>query len=86
MLKSNGATCRGQLNYGAVYGLPPVPCTAKFEVPVGFKETDLEVGVLAEEFRTSEILGDAGEPFWQGEKVVGVVLVKGTLETEKKKR
>jgi hypothetical protein len=83
ILKSNGATCRGQLNYGVVYGLPPVPCTAKFEVPLGFKETDVEVGVLAEEFTSRAALGEVADPYWQGEQVVGVVQLKATLETER---
>lgn len=85
VLKSNGATCREQLNYGVVHGLPPVPCTAKFEVPIGFKETDLEVGVLAEEYKSDDSLEASGDPYWQGERIVGVVQVKATLETEKKK-
>lgn len=84
LIKSNGATCRDQLNYGVVYGLPPVPCTAKFEVPVGFKETDLEVAVLAEMYVSDDSIDGDGEPYWHDQKVVGVVQVKATLETEQR--
>jgi hypothetical protein len=84
LIESNGATCRDQLNYGTVYGLPPVPCVAKFEVPIGFKDTDIEIGVLAEEFFGDDSLGSDSKPYWHGEKVVGVVQLKATLETESK--
>lgn len=84
LIKANGATCRGELNYGPVYGLPAVPCTAKFEVPIGFKETDLEVGLLAEEFFSDEGLGSTDNPYWHDQKVVGVVQLKATLETEQR--
>lgn len=82
ILKSNGATCNGDLGYKLVYGLPAVHCTSKFDVPAGFSTTVLEVGVVGEVHKASDVLGSTDDPFWQDGKALAVVRITATQETE----
>jgi hypothetical protein len=82
VIESNGASCNGELNYKLVFGLPAVHCTSKFEVPAGFSNTAIEVGVIGEEFKPSDLLGSTDEPYWQDGEAIAVVQMTGTEETE----
>lgn len=79
---SNGATCRGELNYRIVYGLPAVPCFAKFDVPADFSAEEVEIGVVAQVYESDESLIGSDEPYWQGGEAMAVVKVPATTETE----
>jgi hypothetical protein len=81
-IKSNGATCRDDLNYNLVYGLPAVPCFAKFEVPADLEATEVEVGILGEQFVPDDSLIGTEKPYWQKAEPVVVVRVPTTIETE----
>jgi hypothetical protein len=84
LIKSNGATCHGELNYVFVYGLPAQSCTAKFDVPANFSAKEIEVGVLAEQFISDDTLtGASGDPYWQNETPQAVVRVPTTVEAAK---
>lgn len=84
LIKSNGATCHGELNYLFVYGLPAQSCTAKFDVPANFSAKEIEVGVLAEQFTSDdELTGASGDPYWQDEAPQAVVRVPTTVEETK---
>jgi hypothetical protein len=85
IIKSNGATCRGELGYVLVYGLPPETCTSKFDVPADFKGDVLEFGVLGEKYVADNgLLGATEDPYWQAETPVAVVRVPTTTVTEAK--
>ncbi|WP_112245450.1 hypothetical protein [Kribbella monticola] len=85
LIDSNGATCRDQLNYKLVYGLPAVPCTAEFKVPNDFKESVVEIGVLGEKWESDNaLLGLSDKPYWHNEEATAVVQLETTIKTEKK--
>lgn len=81
-LPSNGATCRGELNYRIVYGLPAVPCFAKFDVPADFSADEVEIGVVGQVFEADTSMIGTDEPYWQGGEAAAVVKVPATTETE----
>jgi hypothetical protein len=84
LIKSNGATCHGELNYVFVYGLPAQSCTAKFDIPANFSAKEIEVGVLAEQFISDdELTGASGDPYWQDETPQAVVRVPTTIGVAK---
>jgi hypothetical protein len=84
LIKSNGATCHGELNYVFVYGLPAQSCTAKFDIPANFSAKEIEVGVLAEQFISDdELTGASGDPYWQDETPRAVVRVPTTIGVAK---
>jgi len=71
---SNGATCHGDLNYKLVYGLPTQKCTVKFDMPPTYKETDVRMAIIAEEFRDDgKIIGASDNPYWHGGDVKLIV-------------
>lgn len=85
VIESNGAKCRGELGYKLVYGLPGETCTSKFEVPVDYEAETIEFGVLAEQYiGDNELLGAAGDPYWQSPIPEAVVRVPATVRTESK--
>jgi hypothetical protein len=62
---SNGATCNDDLNYKLVYGLPTQACTVRFEVPPTYKDKDVRMAIIAEEFRDdANIIGASENPYW----------------------
>jgi hypothetical protein len=84
-IKSNGATCRSQLNYKTVYGLPAVPCSTEFKVPNDFDAKVVEIGVLGEKWEEdSALLGLSAKPYWHNEEPTAVVQLETTIKTEKK--
>jgi hypothetical protein len=84
LIKSNGATCHGELGSLFVYGLPAQPCTVKFDIPADFSAREIEVGVLAEEFTSDdELSGASGDPYWHNETPHTVVRVPTTIEEAK---
>jgi hypothetical protein len=86
LIKSNGATCQGQLNYRLVYGLSALPCTAEFKVPNDFKDPVIEIAVLGEKYESdSALLGLSDKPYWHNEAPDAVVQLKSTIRTEKAK-
>jgi hypothetical protein len=85
LIESNGATCRGELNYVLVYGLPAETCTAKFEVPADFAGETLEFGVLGEKYESDNgLLGLSEKPYWHREAAVAVIRVPAKTMTENK--
>jgi hypothetical protein len=84
IIESNGANCRGELNYPLVYGLPAEECVSEFEVPAGYEDTDVEIGVVSEEFRGDEGIGLVDDPYWQEGKALAVVQLKAKVVTEQK--
>jgi hypothetical protein len=83
-IKSNGASCHGQISYVFVYGLPAQSCTVKFDVPANFSAKEVEVGVLAEQFTSDDTLtGASGDPYWQSATPQAVVRVPTTIEVAK---
>jgi hypothetical protein len=83
LIESNGAKCRGELNYKLVYGLPAETCISKFEVPVDYSAETIEFGVLGEQYVSdNELLGAAGDPYWQSPIPKAVVRVPATIRTE----
>jgi hypothetical protein len=86
LIKSNGATCRGQSNYRLVYGLSALPCTAEFKVPNDFKDPIIEIGVLGEKYVSDNaLLGLSDKPYWHNETAEAVVQFKATIRAEKAK-
>ncbi|GAA1539809.1 hypothetical protein [Kribbella lupini] len=84
VIESNGATCHGELNVLQVYGLPSQPCFAKFDVPADFTADVVEVGVIAEEFKSDDgVIGASEEPYWHSGAAHSVVRLKATVEIEK---
>jgi hypothetical protein len=83
LINSNGAACRGQLNYPLVYGLPAEECESEFRVPAGYDDTDVEIGVVTEEYKSSEGIGVADAPWWQQGKAIAVVQLKANEVTVK---
>jgi hypothetical protein len=86
LIESNGANCHGELNVVQVYGLASQPCFTKFDVPADFAEETVEIGVMAEEFKTDDgITGAQDEtPYWHSAGVAhSVVRLKTTVEIEK---
>ncbi len=83
IINSDGAECRGELNYPLVYGLPAEECVSEFEVPTGYKDTDVEIGVVSEEFRGDEGIGITDQPYWQEGPALVVVQLKAEVVTVK---
>ncbi|TDU89856.1 hypothetical protein EV138_3436 [Kribbella voronezhensis] len=84
-IESNGATCRSQLNYKLVYGLPAVPCTTEFKVPNDFADKIAEIGVFGEKWESDNaLLGLSDKPYWHNEEPTAVVQLETTIKTEKK--
>jgi hypothetical protein len=84
VLQSKGATCRGELNYKLVYGLPALNCVAEFEVSAGYDDTDVKVGVVGEEYRSDEGFGVVDRPYWHDGHALVVVRMTATKETVRK--
>lgn len=83
LIESNGASCRGELGYKFVYGLPSESCTAKFEVPVDYSADVIEFGVKAEQYVSDNgLLGADESPYWHVPEPEAVVRVPATTRTE----
>jgi hypothetical protein len=83
-VRSNGATCRDELNHVLVYGLPAEDCTTEFEVPVGYDDTDVEVAVVEEEYRgDDDIIGATDKPYWHEGHARVVVRLTAEVVTTK---
>ena len=79
-VESNGADCRGELNWVIVYGLPPESCFTKFEVPADFTADQVEIGVLGERYESDNgLLGADEDPYWQSPRPDAVVQLKPTV-------
>jgi hypothetical protein len=80
LVDSNGANCRGELNWVIVYGLPPESCYTEFEVPPDFTADLIEVGVLGERYESANtLLGANDDPYWHNERPEAVVQLKPTV-------
>ncbi|WP_433163953.1 hypothetical protein [Kribbella sp. CA-247076] len=76
-VQSNGNTCRGELNWVLVYGLPPESCFTNFKVPADFTSDLVEIGILGERYESDEaVLGANDEPYWHNERPDAVVQLK----------
>ncbi|TCC52968.1 hypothetical protein E0H75_04295 [Kribbella capetownensis] len=80
LVESNGATCRGQIGWVVVFGLPPVSCVTEFDVPPDFTADMVEIGVLGERFESDQgFLGANEDPYWQQPEADAVVQIKPTV-------
>lgn len=87
LILSNGATCRDQLNYKLVYGLPALTCTAEFKVENDYTATVVEVSVWGEQFKSDNgLLGLSEKPYWHNERATAVVRIPTTTRTEKQNK
>ncbi len=82
LIESNGATCDADLNYTLVYGLEARKCTAKFDVPQEFTDTEIEIGVLGESYESDEGFAVVDRPYWHHEEPVAVVQLTAKKVTE----
>ncbi|MFI7059931.1 hypothetical protein ACIBL3_03015 [Kribbella sp. NPDC050124] len=74
---SNGADCRGELNWVIVYGLPPESCYTTFKVAPDFTSDLVEIGVQGERYESDDSLfGANDDPYWQNERPDAVVQLK----------
>ncbi|TCO24730.1 hypothetical protein EV652_108263 [Kribbella steppae] len=74
---SNGANCRGELNWVIVYGLPPENCYTTFKVPADFTSDLVEIGVQGERYESDNgLLGADEDPYWHNERPDAVVQLK----------
>jgi len=74
---SNGADCRGELNWVIVYGLPPESCYTTFKVPADFTSDLVEIGVQGERYESDNgLLGADEDPYWHNERPDAVVQLK----------
>jgi hypothetical protein len=79
-IESNGGTCRGQINWRIVYGLPPESCTTEFEIPADFAADQIEVGVIGERYESDNgVLGASEDPYWHNDEPIAVVQLKPTV-------
>lgn len=82
-IESNGADCRGELNWVVVYGLPPESCFTKFDVPADFTADLVEIGVLGEHYESDNgLLGANEDPYWHNPSPVAVVQLKPTVTVD----
>ncbi|MFI5734529.1 hypothetical protein ACIA49_30725 [Kribbella sp. NPDC051587] len=80
LVKSNGATCRGEIGWVIVYGLPPESCFTKFEIEPDFSADQIEVGILAEQYISDNgLLGADEDPYWHSPEAAAVVRLKPTV-------
>ncbi|TCO46185.1 hypothetical protein EV646_107209 [Kribbella antiqua] len=85
LVDSNGATCRGELNWVLVYGLPPQSCYTEFKIPADFSADMVEIGVLGEKYEGDDSLfGANDDPYWHNEAPVAVVQVEKPVVVEDK--
>lgn len=80
LIDSNGASCRGELNWVLVYGLPPESCFTKFDIPADFDADAVEVGILGEQYISAPgIMGANPDPYWHAERAEAVVRLPATV-------
>jgi hypothetical protein len=73
-IESNGGTCRGEINWVLVYGLPPESCSTEFKVDPDFTADTVEIGVLGERYEAvSGVFGASDDEFWQAPEPAAVV-------------
>ncbi|WP_020386713.1 hypothetical protein [Kribbella catacumbae] len=78
-----GVSCKDEIGYVLVYGLPAETCIAKFDVSPNFSTDMTEIGILAETYKSdSGLFGATDKAYWQSETAVAVVRVPTTIETE----
>jgi hypothetical protein len=82
-IESNGASCRGELNYNLVYGLPAESCESKFEVPPGYSDTEVEIGVFTEVYEADEGIAVSDKPWWQRGEAQVVVRMTAEVVVDK---
>lgn len=83
LISSNGAECRGELHYPLVYGLPAEECVSEFELPAGYDDTEVEIGVVSEVYRGDEGIGVTDDPYWQEGHGLAVVQLQAKVVTKK---
>jgi hypothetical protein len=73
-IESDGISCRGEISWVLVYGLPPESCSTTFKVDPDFSAKTIEIGVLGETYEAvSGVFGASDNQFWQNEAPVAVV-------------
>ncbi|GAA2833481.1 hypothetical protein [Kribbella solani] len=83
LVDATGITCRGEVTWVLVYGLPPEDCYTEFKVEPDFKADEVEIGVQAESFEaTSGVFGANDTKFWQNEAPVAVVRFTPSEKTD----
>ncbi|TDW71367.1 hypothetical protein [Kribbella pratensis] len=82
-IESDGVSCRGEINWVLVYGLPPESCSTTFKVDPDFAAKTIEVGVLGETYEAvSGVFGASDNEFWQNEAPVAVVRLDPAVVTD----
>ncbi|MFC9686941.1 hypothetical protein ACFTSF_00240 [Kribbella sp. NPDC056951] len=86
LVKSNGASCRGETGWAIVPGLPPESCFTKFEIAPDFAADQIEVGILGEQYISDNgLIGANEDPYWQQPKAAAVVRMKPTVVVKEEK-
>ncbi|GAA1708480.1 hypothetical protein GCM10009745_65410 [Kribbella yunnanensis] len=86
LVKSNGASCRGETGWVIVPGLPPESCFTKFEIEPDFAADQIEVGILGEQYISDNgLIGANEDPYWQQPKAAAVVRMKPTVVVKEEK-
>ncbi|TDD46859.1 hypothetical protein E1263_35725 [Kribbella antibiotica] len=80
LIESNGGTCRGEIGWVMVYGLPAESCFTKFEIAPDFSADQIEVGILGEQYISDNgLLGANEEPYWHLPEATAVVRLKPSV-------
>lgn len=75
--------CRDDFGYKLVFGLPAVKCTAEYDVPPDYDNTQVKVGVLGQAYEEPNSLIGGDELEWQQGDALVVVQMEATVETKK---
>ncbi|WP_405063129.1 hypothetical protein OG474_16250 [Kribbella sp. NBC_01505] len=80
LVNSSYVSCRGELGWVIVYGLPPESCFTKFEIEPDFDADQIEIGILGEQYVSDNgLLGASEDPYWHLPKAAAVVRLKPTV-------
>lgn len=83
-VESAGVSCKDEIGWNLVFGLPAETCIAKFDVSPNFSTDKVEIGLLGENYKAdSGLFGASEDPYWHQEAAVAVVRVPTTIETER---
>jgi hypothetical protein len=83
-VESAGVSCKEEIGWVLVHGLPAETCIAKFDVSPNFSTDQVELGLLGESYKGDDgLFGASEDPYWHEETAVAVVRVPTTIETER---
>lgn len=83
-VESAGVSCKDEIGWVLVYGLPAETCIAKFDVSPNFSTDQVELGLLGESYKGDNgLFGASEDPYWHDDRAVAVVRVPTTIEMER---